>query len=153
MKTKIHAIAGALATLTIFIFLASTLISELFGSYELVAAVKKAIVMPGLFILIPCIIATGGSGFNLSQSRGGRIVQTKMKRMPFIGANGVLVLIPCALILNHWAANGQFDTTFYLVQALEILAGITNLTLLSLNMRDGLKLTGKLSPKRAAKTA
>ncbi|HXX85674.1 MAG TPA: hypothetical protein VEN29_17060, partial [Casimicrobiaceae bacterium] len=42
------------------------------------------------------------------------------------------------------ARAGEFDTAFYLVQALELAAGATNITLLSLNLRDGLKLMGRL---------
>ena len=49
--------------------------------------------------------------------------------MPFIGANGVLVLIPCAIFLDSWASSGAFDTTFYIVQGIEPIAGATKLTL------------------------
>jgi len=39
--------------------------------------------------------------------------------------------------------------TFYAVQALELAAGPVNIALLGLNMRDGLKLTGRLGRRRA----
>ena len=68
--------------------------------------------------------------------------------MPFIAGNGLLILIPAALFLASKARAGEFDTWFYVVQALELLAGATNITLLGLNMRDGLKLTGRLARKR-----
>lgn len=113
MPKQVHFIAGLLATMTIASFFISTVIVELFGSHEAVAAVKALIVMPSLFILVPAIAATGGSGFYLSKSRQGRLVETKKKRMPFIAVNGLLVLIPCAIFLNRWAAAGTFDTTFY----------------------------------------
>jgi Na+/H+ antiporter NhaA len=99
--------------------------------------------MPGLFVLVPAIAATGGSGFFMSKSRQGQLVETKKKRMPFIAANGLLVLIPCAIFLNRWAAAGAFDNTFYVVQAFELLAGAVNLTLMGLNIRDGLKMSGR----------
>ena len=143
MPTQVHFVAGLLATLTIATFFISTVIVELFGSHEAVATVKALIVMPGLFILVPSIAATGGSGFYLSKSRQGRLVETKKKRMPFIAANGLLVLIPCAIFLDRWAAAGTFDTTFYLVQGIELLAGAANLTLMGLNIRDGLKMSGR----------
>jgi hypothetical protein len=41
------------------------------------------------------------------------------------------------------AAAGTFNTTFYIVQALELLAGATNLVLMGLNIRDGFKLSGR----------
>lgn len=140
MKRKAHFLAGLLAILTIATFFLSTILVELFGSHEAVATIKSLIVVPGLFVLVPAIMATGGSGFALAKNRQGRIVDTKKKRMPFIAANGLLILVPSAILLNHWASAGVFDTTFYLVQGVELLAGAVNLTLMSLNFRDGLKI-------------
>jgi len=143
MQKQVHFIAGLVATLTIATFFLSTVIVELFGSPESVATVKALIVMPGLFVLVPAIAATGGSGFFMSKSRQGRLIENKKKRMPFIAANGLLVLIPCAIFLNRLASAGVFDTTFYLVQVLELLAGAVNLTLMGLNIRDGLRMSGR----------
>jgi hypothetical protein len=69
--------------------------------------------------------------------------------MPLIAANGLLVLIPSALFLAAKARAGEFDTTFYAVQALELAAGATNLILLGLNMRDGFKLSGRFRRRKA----
>jgi hypothetical protein len=143
MTKIIHFTAGLLATLTIATFFTSTILVELFGSDAAVVAVKSLIVMPGLFILIPTIALTGGTGFALSKSRQGKLVQIKQKRMPFIGANGILVLIPCAIFLDRWATAGAFDTTFYIVQGIELFAGTVNLTLMSKNIRDGLRMSGR----------
>ena len=144
MTQRIHFFAGLLATLTIASFFSATLFSELLASPGTVSNVKALIVMPGLFILIPAIVATGASGFFLSKSRQGRLIAAKKKRMPFIAANGVFILVPCAIVLNQWATSGTFDTTFYLVQGLELLAGATNLGLMGLNIRDGLRMSGRL---------
>ncbi|MEG0538493.1 MAG: hypothetical protein RR566_04255 [Comamonas sp.] len=146
MPKKIHFFAGIFATATIGVFFLSTALVELFGLHEEVAAVKRLIVMPGLFLLVPALAATGGSSFFLSKSRCGRLVDAKKKPMPFIAANGRLVLLPCAIVLNRWASAGSFDAAFYYVQAIELLAGATNLVLMGLNIRDGLKLSGKLRP-------
>lgn len=143
MTKKAHFLAGLLATFTIAIFFLSTILVELFGSYQAVVTIKSLIVVPGLFVLVPAIMVTGGSGFALSKSRQGRLVETKKKRMPFIAANGLLVLVPAAVFLDRWASVGAFDTTFYLVQGVELLAGSINLTLMSMNIRDGLKMTGR----------
>jgi hypothetical protein len=143
MLRILHLLAGLLATLTIAVFFTSTLLVELFGSPAAIAGIKHLIVFPGLFILVPAIAATGGTGFALSKTRQGRLVEAKMKRMPFIAANGLLVLLPAAIFLNLWAAQGTFDSRFYLVQAVELLAGAINLLLMGLNMRDGVKLTGR----------
>jgi hypothetical protein len=143
MPKQVHFIAGLLAIVTIATFFIATVIVELFGAPEAVATVKALIVMPGLFILVPAIAATGVSGFFLSKSRQGRLVEIKKRRMPFIAANGLVVLIPCAIFLNRWASAGTFDSTFYLVQSLELLAGVVNLTLMGLNIIDGLKMSGR----------
>lgn len=144
MPKRAHLIAGFLAPLCIATFFVSTLLVELFGSHAAVAQLKSLIVTPGLWILIPAIAVAGGSGLFLSKSRRGRLVDAKKKRMPFIAANGLLVLVPSAIFLNRWATAGTFDTSFYGVQAIELIAGAINLTLMGLNMRDGLRMAGRL---------
>jgi hypothetical protein len=143
MKPILHAIAGSTAMLIIACFWTSTLISELFLDHAAVAAVKHAIVY-GLFLLVPFLAATGGSGFALSKSRKGPLLDQKKKRMAVIAANGLLVLIPAAIFLNSKAAAGEFDAMFYSVQVVELIVGVVQLTLMSLNFRDGLRLAGKL---------
>jgi hypothetical protein len=143
MTKIIHPIAGAVAFLTIATFWLSTMISELSGSEALIVSVKTTIPW-GFLLLVPALMVTGGSGFALSRGSRAGVIGAKLKRMPFIAANGLLVLIPAALFLSSKASAGVFDTSFYAVQALELIAGVTNLTLLGLNMRDGLRLTGRL---------
>jgi len=144
MKIIIHRSAAIMAILCIATFFTSTLWVELFGTEESIAMVKRLIVMPGLFILIPCIAVAGVSGFLLSMGRSSGLVARKKQRMPFIAANGTFVLIPAAMFLDQAATAAHFDTTFYIVQSIELLVGATNLLLMGLNMRDGLKISGKL---------
>lgn len=144
MPKRAHLVAGILAPLCIAAFFLSTVIVELFGSHDALARLKSLIVAPGLWILIPAIAAAAGSGMFLSTSRKGRLVESKKRRMPFIAANGLLVLVPCAIVLNRWASAGSFDAAFYAVQAIELAAGAVNLTLMGLNVRDGLRMTGRL---------
>ena len=145
MKTRIHAIAGAIGFLTILAFWSSTVISELFASHETVAVVKDAI-LKGMFVLIPAMAIVGASGFSLAAGRTGALVSAKKKRMPIIAANGLLILVPMAFFLEARAAAGQFDTVFYLLQGVELIAGALNLSLMGMNMRDGLRLTGRGRP-------
>ncbi len=140
MPRIIHPLAGLIAMLTIATFWLSTVISELFASQAVVTAVKTAIPW-GFILLIPALAATGGSGFFLSKGQRTGLVGTKLKRMPFIAANGLLVLIPAALFLAAKAKAGEFDATFYTVQMVELIAGAINITLLGLSMRDGMALT------------
>ncbi|MGV2930736.1 hypothetical protein ACE3G8_06555 [Vreelandella venusta] len=143
MTLILHRLAASVAVLCISTFFSATIFVELFGTEESIATLKSLIVWPGLFILIPSIALTGGSGFALAKSRRGKLVLQKKKRMPFIGANGILVLIPSAVLLDRWASVGAFDTNFYVVQGVELLAGAINLILMGMNMRDGLRMSGR----------
>ena len=151
MKTKIHAIAGVAGFLIIATFWTSTAISELLGSHDTIVMVKNAILY-GMVILIPAMAIAGGSGMSLGQGRGDAQVLAKKKRMPFIAMNGLLILVPCAFFLASKANAGAFDTTFYLVQAVELIAGATNLTLMGFNIRDGLRLTGRIPASRVSES-
>ena len=144
MPKLAHLIAALLAPLCIATFFLSTILTELFGSHAAVAQLKSLIVSPGLWIMVPLMAAAGGSGMFLARSRKGRLVDAKKKRMPFIAANGLLVLVPCAIVLNRWATAGSFDTAFYAVQAIELVAGALNLALMGLNAREGLRMAGRL---------
>lgn len=143
MMLILHRLAAPIAILCIATFFSATIFVELFGTLGSIATLKSLIVWPGLFILVPSIALTGASGFALAKARGGKLVQQKKKRMPFIGVNGILVLIPCAVFLDLWASTGAFDTRFYIVQGIELLAGAINLILMGLNMRDGLRMSGR----------
>lgn len=151
MITLIHPVAGALAIVTISTFWLSTVFSELFGSHAAISAVKSAIPW-GFLLLIPALAAAGGTGVILAKGRRGGLIGAKFKRMPFIAANGILILIPSALFLAAKAQAAELDAFFYAVQALELVAGGTNITLLAFNMRDGLKMKGWLRRKPAGST-
>lgn len=144
MLKRLHLTASLLALLCIATFFVSTLLVESMGTLHAIAQLKQLIVSPGLWVLIPAMAVAGASGMGLSRARQGRLIASKQKRMPFIAANGLLVLVPCAIVLNQWASAGSFDTGFYLVQIIELIAGATNLTLMGLNVRDGLRLSGRL---------
>ena len=148
MRPIHHAIAGGLAMSIIAIFWISTIFSELFMDATTVAMVKHAIVM-GLFLLVPCMAATGGTGAALSGMRKGTLLDRKKKRITIIGANGLLVMIPAAIFLDDKAAAGEFDVAFYLVQGAELIIGIIQISLMAMNFRDGLRLAGKLKPSAA----
>lgn len=144
MLKIIHPVAGGIALLTIVTFWLSTLFTELFASQASVIAVKTAIPW-GFFLLVPALAAAGGSGFALAKRRKAKLIDAKLKRMPIIAANGIFILIPSALFLASKAKVVDFDAVFYIVQAIEIIAGATNIRLLSLNMLDGLRMRGQLS--------
>lgn len=146
MKSKLHALAGAIALLCIGAFWTSSLVSELFFDERSVVHVKNGI-LRAMWLLIPAMAATGASGFALGKGRSGRLVDAKKRRMRLVAANGILILLPSAFALASMANAGRFDALFYAVQALELLAGAVNVVLIALNMRDGLRLGGRLSAR------
>jgi hypothetical protein len=111
MIKVLHPVAGALALVTIATFWLSTALSELFASEAIVATAKTAIPW-GFLLLIPALAAAGGSGFALAKGRRGGVIGAKIKRMPFIAANGILVLVPAALFLASKARAAEFDITY-----------------------------------------
>lgn len=137
---KIHPIAGGIAFVTILTFWVSTVTVEIFGSTAAIVTVKQAIAW-GLLMLVPSIALTGISGFVLGGKSIAPIILAKKRRMPFIGANGVVVLAPSAIALAVLSARGDFGSWFLAIQAVELIAGLVNLTLIALNMRDGFALT------------
>ncbi len=152
MKSKLHGTFGAIALMCITTFWLSTAVSELFMDQASVVAVKNAVLI-GMWLLVPSMVATGGSGFGLAKGRTGRLVSVKGQRMRIVAANGLLVLLPSAFVLASWANSGRFDSLFYALQGLELLAGAVNFSLLVMNMRDGLKLSGHLKPKQPVPAA
>lgn len=145
MLPKIHAAFGAAALLIIATFWTATVTTIVIGDKYLIAMAKLGIAW-GLLALIPMLILTGLSGNRLGQNMRGPLIGAKQKRMKIIAFNGIVFLVPSALILLPLAMQGQGGLLYWTIQTLELLAGATNITLLGLNMRDGLR----LSRRRAA---
>lgn len=143
MKTRIHALAGVIGFLTILAFWTSTVTSELFASFETVVFVK-GMILKGMFILIPALAIVGASGMAMGRKCKDAPAVAKKKRMPLIAANGLLILVPSAFYLASKAEAGALDSWFYAVQALELIAGAANLTMMGFNIRDGLKMTRRI---------
>ena len=149
MKTKIHAISGAIGFLCILTFWSSTVYSELFASHQTVAAVKAAI-LRDMIILVPAMAIAGGSGMSIGAKWKSPLAMAKKKRMPIIAINGLCILLPSAFFLAYKSGAGAFDAWFYTVQVVELCAGALNLSLMGLNIRDGLRMTGRIRKKRAS---
>lgn len=149
MLTKLHPVAGVIGFVTILTFWLSTVASESFGSTAAVATVKETIPW-GFLILVPALAIAGASGFRLGGASSDPRVVSKKRRMPIVAVNGIFILIPAALYLATLASRGEFGPLFYAVQAVELLAGGLNLTLMALNIRDGLALTADRRARRRA---
>lgn len=142
MMKRLHPVAGGIAMLLIAGFWLATVVSEVMADPETVACVKRAILW-ALPLLILSLILTGASGFR--QASAAPLARQKLRRMKIIAANGILILLPSAILLDHLAAGGHFTRMFYTVQGLELAAGGVNLTLMVMNARDGLRLSGRIT--------
>jgi hypothetical protein len=149
MLRRIHLAAAILAGLAILAFWLTTVATELSGDTGAIASAKAAILW-GMVVLVPAIVATGATGFRLGGKRKNPLVVAKKRRMPLIAANGLVILLPSAWFLAGRAGAGNFDRWFYAVQAIELVAGAANLTLVGLNMRDGFRVAGRARPSSSA---
>lgn len=144
----LHRFAGATAFATVAFFMIRTALAEWSGDLAGIAAAKATIVLL-LPLLIVAAIAAGASGRRLAADRSVGLPATKLRRMKLIGANGLLVLVPAALFLDHKAGLAEIDLAFAVVQAIEFVAGGANIALFALQTRDGLRLAGRLPRPRA----
>jgi len=142
MIQKLHAAAGALALLMIAGFWGATALTELVGDAHRITTVKTGILY-GMVVMIPAMATAGITGAGLGRGMRLPAVAVKLNRMKVIAGNGILILLPSAVFLALRAQAGQFDSGFVIVQTIELLAGAVNITLLGLNMRDGLRLAAR----------
>jgi hypothetical protein len=139
-----HAAAGGSALVFALGFLSASITVELFGSNGSVIAVKRGILL-AIPLLAICAIVSGGSGNWLAGKSKAQVITRKALRMRIIGVNALLVLIPCAVMLDRMASAAEFGTRFVVVQAIEFVFGAVNVTLLGLNLRDGLRMRARRS--------
>jgi hypothetical protein len=149
---RIH-LAGAMGALAIIAaFLASSTVTELFGSPGDVRVLRHVILI-GLPLLIGCMAAAGLTGRSLAGRSRAPVVRRKQRRLQIVAAAGLLVLIPCAVILNFLAGSAHAGVLPGALEITEIVAGGVNLALLALNFRDGRGLTRRRGPARSHRPA
>ena len=145
VRTHLAAAVGALAL--IVTFLVSSTVTELIGTTGDVHLVRRWIVF-GLPVLIGCLATAVLSGRRLARNARAAAIRRKQRRMRIIAAAGIVVLVPCALILDNLTASASAGGVVTALEIAEILAGALNLTLLVLNFRDGRGLTRPRRPAR-----
>lgn len=142
---RIHAAASFLAILLLVSFWTGTVVSELFFDWLAVGRVKTAIV-GAIPVLIVALATAGATGRRLVPVPRRGLPKQKLQRLRVIAANGMVCLVPCALVLWRLSGREGPSSWFYGIQALELTAGAVNLTLIGLNVRDGRRLK---RPRRA----
>ncbi|MHC5306773.1 hypothetical protein [Bartonella sp. LJL80] len=135
-----HKVGATMTLVILSCFWLATLIAEAYGDQTYITAVKVSIPW-GFFILIPAIMMTGITGFKMSGNTKNQVIKAKKRRMPIIAFNGILILIPFALILRNMALNENFHALFWILQAIELIFGALNIILVIANMRAGKALT------------
>lgn len=140
LPTRLHAAAGAVAMLTILGLQTMIALGETTGYPAEIAALRGRVLTVVCLLLMPAMIVAGASGARLGRDWRGPLIAAKRRRMMVIAALGLLVLLPLAVGLWGLAARGMIDGRFLLLQRIETLAGLVNLLLLGLNLRDGMRL-------------
>jgi hypothetical protein len=142
---RLHAVLALLSVLFISGFLIATVAGDLSGDVVAMTASKRVVAWL-LLPLVLCLAGTGGVGAFLARGGGGGLIDVKKRRMRVIALNGVSVLAPLAIILWRLAEAHRFDSVYWVLQVVELLAGGVNLVLILMNVRDGLRLSGRLRP-------
>lgn len=140
LPARLHAAAGAVAMLTILGLQTMITLGETSGYPAEIAALRSRVLAVVCLLLVPAMIAAGASGARLGRGWRGPLIAAKRRRMMVIATLGLLVLLPLAVGLWGLAARGMIDGRFVLLQRIETLAGLVNLLLLGLNLRDGMRL-------------
>lgn len=139
---KVHIVATVVAMITIFSFFTASLYAELVNDEALIVATKTVIFycLPLMIFAMPTLAFTGNL---LAGSSRSALIKTKRRRMKIIAING-LMLVTLAVFLFIRARSGQLDSLFLSAQCLELLLGVVNFVLLSLNARVGWVLSGRI---------
>ena len=141
MIRTLHPIAGGVGIATIATFWLSTVAVEALGSPGAVLNVKTAILW-GLLLLVPALVITGATGLRMGgRSTNQLIARKRAAGCPSLRSTVCWCSYPAPFFYKGRAAAGDFGSALTFVQGIELLAGAVNLTLMGLNMRDGLALT------------
>src|SRR3712207_5561014 len=111
MRTRIHAVSGALTLMLIAAsFLASATVVVLQHPPAIVYV--KRLIVYGVALLIPLLALSGMTGLALIGKRRGRLMQTKQRRLLVSAVTSLLILAPCGVTLYLLAARGQLHAGF-----------------------------------------
>jgi hypothetical protein len=138
VRVHVAAAAGALALITAF--LVSSGVTDLLGGAGDIRVLRHGILL-GVPLLIACLAIAGLTGRRLAGGSRSAVVRRKQRRLQAAAAVGLLVLVPCALILSHLAAAPAASRAFTALEITEFVFGTFNLSLLALNFRDGRRMT------------
>lgn len=139
---KAHLIATIIAALTILTFFSTSLYAEIKGDIELIKSVKAFILyaLPIMILAMPILKITGDKLMGKSKNP---TILAKAKRMKFVMLNGIC-LVSLAIFLYYRSHYQTIDGVFLIAQIAEFAFGLANLTLIMINAKIGMQLSGKL---------
>lgn len=146
MKRKtivtVHLIVTIIAVLTITTFFSISLFAEIKGDEEVIKSVKAFILyaLPVMILAMPALKITGDKLAGKSKSP---LVAAKVKRMKLVVING-MILISLAVFLYYRSHHQQIDNIFLIAQITEFVFGLFNLSLIFMNAKAGMQLSGRL---------
>lgn len=146
MKRKtvltVHLVATIVATMTIAVFFTSSLIAEISGDHDFIRSVKAFILyaLPVMILAMPALKITGDK---LAGKSKNPTILAKAKRMKFVVVNGI-GLVTLAIFLYYRSHYQSIDNVFLTAQIAEFALGLANLTLIVLNARNGMQLSGRI---------
>jgi hypothetical protein len=142
---KAHIIGAIIAVITIATFFTFSLIAEINGDEAFIKQVKKGILfsLPLLLVAMPMLNITGNK---LAAKSQNPIVLAKRRRMKFVLVNGI-TLISLACFLYYRSHYQAIDGFFLTAQIAEFALGLTNLTLIGMNIKSGFQLSGRLKKR------
>lgn len=114
----------------------ASLVVEIWNSQGAIVSVK-ALVLQAVLFLLALLCFTTILGLSLGKMRQGNIVQAKRKRVVWLFAITIFVLLPIAYVLNEYTMQGQFNWFYIVLQTIEYAFDIICLVILGLNIRDG----------------
>ncbi|MBN8186907.1 hypothetical protein JF540_09415 [Salipiger thiooxidans] len=140
----LHGVSGAAALGLVACFWSLALWCEL-GAPAATVVVLRQVILYALPLRVLALATAGASGARLAGRVPGLAARAKLRRMRLAAVNGLLVLIPAAVLLGLRARAGDLSGPFATVQAVEFCAGAVNIVLLGRNLAAGLAMRARAS--------
>jgi hypothetical protein len=121
-RLHLAAAAGAIAAITTF--LAASAVTELAGDPGDIRVLQRGILL-GLPLLIGFLVTAALTGRRLAGRSRSAVVRRKRRRLRAAAAAGLLVLVPCALILDQ-LASAPTGPVFAALEIAELSFGALN---------------------------
>ena len=137
---KVHKVAGIFVLLTLVTFFLSTIIIESLGDHEQIKWLKLLIMIFALGLIAPFTIIIGKTGKKVSKGHDPKMLKKKSKLFKTMQRIGPFVLAPTGIALYFMARSDSFNTVFYTIQLIELIAQLTSIVLIIIAINTGIQL-------------